>query len=51
MTVEGLDDEVVAGPSNSQLESSATPKLGSKYFDKSCAMRPQENREDQDRAL
>ena len=34
MTVEGLDDEVVARPSNSQLEPSFTPKLGPKYFDK-----------------
>ena len=40
MTVESLDDEVVAGPSNSQLESSASPKLGPKYFDKKLCYAP-----------
>ena len=40
MTVEGLDDELVAGPSNSQLESSSTPKLDPKYFDKKLCYAP-----------
>ena len=40
MTVEGLDDEMVAGPSNSQPGSSPTPKLGPKDFDKKLCYAP-----------
>ena len=40
MTVEGHDNEMVAGPSNSQLEPSSTPKLGPKYFDKKLCYTP-----------
>ena len=40
MTVEGPDDEMVAGPSNSQPGTSSTPKLGPKYFDKKLFYAP-----------
>ena len=40
MTTEGLDEEMVAGPSNAQMVPPSTPKLGFKYFDKEKCLAP-----------
>ena len=40
MTIEGLDDEMEAGPSNVQPVPLSTPKLGFKYINKEMSLAP-----------